>query len=50
MLKSNRKLNDKVGLDRGTMNVQRPLISELGATSRLFRVSAIANWRRTKYL
>lgn len=44
MLKSNGKLNDKVGLDCGTMNVQRPLISQPGATSQLFRVSAIAKW------
>ena len=37
-------LNEKVGLNCGTMSVQRPLIARSDATSQLLRVAAGASW------
>ncbi|KAI4223523.1 MAG: hypothetical protein LQ349_007414, partial [Xanthoria aureola] len=44
MLKSNGLLDDAVGLDCGTMSIQRSLVAQPDATSQLLRVSAEAIW------
>ena len=44
MLKSHGMLQENIGLDCGTMSVQRPLILQPDASSQLLRVSATADW------
>jgi len=46
LLESNGMLHEKIGLDCGTMAVQRPFIVNPDLKSQLLRVSAKANWSK----